>query len=254
MSIKADLSGKVALVTGSTRGLGYTFARGLAVAGAHVVVNGRNEATVSKTVDDLSRQGLSVSGSSFDITDEVSVTSAVEEIITAHERIDVLVNNAGRQIRTPLEDSPLESWKEVIDINLSGAFITSKAVVHQMISRGSGKIVNICSLQSELGRKTIAPYSASKGGLKMFTRAMAVEWGQYNVQVNGIAPGYFLSEMTQPLADDEQFDGWLKGRTPAGRWGDPEELVAPLLLLCSEGSSYMNGHILFVDGGMSVSV
>jgi len=254
MSITADLKGKVALVTGSTRGLGYTFARGLCRAGAHVVVNGRNESTVGETVDELRGQGLSVSGSSFDITDEQAVTRAVADIIGAQERIDILVNNAGRQIRTPLEDFPLESWKEVIDINLTGAFITSKAIVKQMISRGSGKIVNICSLQSELGRKTIAPYCASKGGLRMFTRAMAVEWGQHNVQVNGIAPGYFLSKMTQPLADDEQFDNWLKGRTPSGRWGDPEELVAPLLLLCSEGSSYINGHVLFVDGGMSVSV
>lgn len=254
MSIQFDFKGKTALITGSSRGLGYTFARGLGRSGAHVVVNGRNEETVAKAVGNLKKEGASASAAVFDITDERAIQEAVSEIIAEQGGIDILVNNAGRQIRGPLADFPLESWKEILDINLTGAFLVAKAVAPSMISRRSGKVVNICSMQSELGRKTIAPYSASKGGLKMFTRAMAVEWAEHNIQVNGIAPGYFLSEMTQPLADDEKFDSWLKGRTPAGRWGDPEELVAPLLLLCSEGSSFMNGQVVFVDGGMSISV
>jgi gluconate 5-dehydrogenase len=254
MSMQIELTGKVAVVTGSSRGLGRTLARGLCRAGAHVVINSRNADAVAATVSELRNEGLSVSGAAFDITDEGQIRDAVKQIIHDHRRIDILVNNAGRQIRAPLEEFPLESWKEVLDINLTGTFLMGKAVAPHMISQGSGKIVNICSLQSELGRKTIAPYAASKGGVKMLTRAMAVEWAAHNIQVNGIAPGYFLSEMTQPLADDPKFDGWLKGRTPAGRWGDPEELVGPLLLLVSEGSDFMNGHVIFVDGGMSVSV
>ena len=254
MSIQFDLNGKIALVTGSSRGLGYTFARGLGRSGAHVVVNGRNQQTVSTAVDTLKAEGFSASSAVFDITDEEATQQAVSGIIEEQGGLDILVNNAGRQIRGPLEDFSLDSWREVIDINMTGAFLTAKAVAPHMISRRSGKIVNICSLQSELGRKTIAPYAASKGGLKMLTRAMAVEWAAHNIQVNGVAPGYFLTEMTQPLADDEKFDGWLKGRTPAGRWGDPEELVAPVLLLCSGGSNFMNGHVIFVDGGMSISV
>jgi gluconate 5-dehydrogenase len=254
MSMQIELTGKVAVVTGSSRGLGRTLARGLCRAGAHVVINGRKSEAVAATVSEFQKEGLSVSPAVFDITDEEQTREAVKQIIHDHRRIDILVNNAGRQIRAPLEEFALDSWKEIIDINLTGTFLMGKAVAPHMISRGSGKIVNICSLQSELGRKTIAPYAASKGGVKMLTRAMAVEWAEHNIQVNGIAPGYFLTEMTQPLADDQKFDGWVKGRTPAGRWGDPEELVGPLLLLVSEGSDFMNGHVIFVDGGMSIAV
>lgn len=254
MSIDITLDGKVAVVTGSSRGLGRTLARGLCRAGAHVVINGRNGDAVAATVAELAEEGFSVSAAAFDITDEAETHAAMQRVIEAYSRIDILVNNAGRQIRAPLEEFPLESWNEVININLTGTYLMGKAVAPHMISRGSGKIVNICSLQSELGRKTIAPYAASKGGVKMLTRAMAVEWAEHNIQVNGIAPGYFLTEMTQPLADDPKFNSWVQGRTPAGRWGNPEELVGPLLLLVSEASSFINGHVIFVDGGMSIAV
>lgn len=254
MSKQIELAGKVALVTGSSRGLGYTFAKGLCRAGAHVVINSRNSDAVATTVGELQKEGLSASPAAFDITEEDQIQDAVKRILNDHGRIDILVNNAGRQIRAPLEEFSLNSWKEIIDINLTGAFLMAKAVAPHMINRGAGKIVNICSLQSELGRKTIAPYAASKGGVKMLTRAMAVEWAEHNIQVNGIAPGYFLSDMTRSLANDPKFDGWVKGRTPAGRWGDPEELVGPLLLLVSDGSDFMNGHVIFVDGGMSIAV
>ncbi|NOX64216.1 MAG: SDR family oxidoreductase, partial [Chlorobi bacterium] len=168
--------------------------------------------------------------------------------------IDILVNNAGIQIRGNLENFDLLDWQRLIDVNLTGAFLVSKAVVKDMIEKKSGKIINICSIQSELARPSIAPYTASKGGLKNLTKGMATDWGKYNIQVNGIAPGYFKTEMTKALYNDEKFDSWLCSRTPANRWGEPEELIGSLIFLASNASSYVNGHLVYVDGGMLACV
>jgi gluconate 5-dehydrogenase len=249
-----DVTAKVALVTGSSRGLGLVLARGLARAGARVVLNGRDGDRLEAARAQLAAAGYAVVATAFDITDEAAVGAAVDTIERDVGPIDILVNNAGVQHRAPLEEFPEEQWRRILDINLTGAFVVGKQVARRMIPRKRGKIVNICSLQSELGRRTIAPYAASKGGLKMLTRGMAVDWAQYNIQVNAIGPGYFVTEMTKPLADNPQFDAWYKARTPAGRWGDPEELVGALLLFCSPASDFINGQLLFVDGGLSAAV
>lgn len=249
-----DITGKIALVTGSSRGLGKFFARGLAEAGATVVVNGRNAKTVSETVAAFRNEGFTVYGYPFDILDHDAVFTAVKEIEAEVGPISILVNNAGIQERKPLEAFPLESWKRIIDTNLTGVFVTSQVVVQGMIARRAGKIINICSLQSELGRSTIAPYAASKGGVKMLTRGMTVDWAQYNIQINGIGPGYFATEMNRALIEDEKFDSWLKKRTPMGRWGDPEELIGSLIYLASDASNFVNGQIVYVDGGILAAI
>ncbi len=249
-----DVSGKVALVTGSSRGLGLVLARGLVRAGARVVLNGRDRDRLEGARRELEPAGGSAGTSAFDITDEAAVAAAVHVIEEDIGPIEILVNNAGIQHRAPLEEFPQEQWRRIMDINLTGAFIVSKQVALRMIARRRGKIVNICSLQSELGRRTIAPYAASKGGLKMLTRGMAVDWAQYNIQVNAIGPGYFITEMTRPLAENREFDAWYRARTPSGRWGEPEELLGALLLFCSPASDFINGQLLFVDGGLSAAI
>ncbi len=249
-----DLTGKNALVTGSTRGLGLAIARGLGAAGARIILNGTRRAGVDEAVRELREAGLTVAGRAFDVANAGQVDAAVRDIIKAFGRIDALVNNAGIQIRGPLADFNPADWHKILDVNLTSAFLVARAVAQDMLARQSGKIINICSMQSELGRPGIAPYAASKGGLKMLTRAMAAEWGRYNIQVNGIGPGYFLTDMTKPLAADKKFDAWLRGRTPAGRWGRPEELIGPAVFLASDASSYVNGQILYVDGGMLACV
>ncbi len=249
-----DMAGKVALITGPGRGLGYQFARALAKHGCRVVLNGRNESAIQEAARGLQEEGLEATPMAFDITDEKAVDQAVSEVRNSVGVVDVLINNAGIQIRKPLEEFPVDDWHAILNTNLTGAFLVARAVVKDMIRKRAGKIVNVCSLQSDLGRRTIAPYAASKGGLRMLTRAMAVEWAAHNIQANGLAPGYFRTEMTEPLAQDEQFDAWLKQRTPAARWGDLQELVGPLLFLCSSASSFMNGQILYVDGGLSSGV
>ena len=249
-----DISGKLALVTGSYRGLGNSLARGLARAGARVVLNGRNAEGVEKEVRAFGEQGLEAFGYPFDATDEQQVTRQVERIEKEAGPIDILVNNAGIQHRAPLEDFPVDKWRQLLEANLTSAFIVAKAVARGMIARRKGKIVNICSMQSELGRATIAPYAASKGGLKMLTQGMTVDWAKYNIQINGLGPGYFLSEMTRPLKEDKAFDAWITGRTPAGRWGDPDELIGALLFLSSEASSFINGQIIYVDGGILAAI
>ena len=245
-----DLKGKIALVTGSSHGLGLVVARGLGNAGATVVLNGRDRTRLDKACCDLRAEGLKVSGYVFDVTASDQIQAQVSLIREEIGPIDILVNNAGIQIRASLEDFEEENWKRLIDINLTGTFLVSRAVGKDMIRRQSGKIINICSLQSEVGRQTIAPYAASKGGVKMLTKGMATDWGKYNIQVNGIGPGYFMTEMTRPLADNAEFDRWLKTRTPAGRWGDPEELVGTAIFLASKASSFINGQIIYVDGGV----
>ncbi len=245
-----DIRGKRALVSGSTRGLGYSLARGLLQAGCTVVLNGRTEEHLAGAVRRLRAEGGDVHGARFDVCDEPAVSREVQRIEEAIGPIDILVNNAGIQIRRPLEDFALEEWQAVININLTGVFVLSRAVARRMIGRQRGKIVNICSVQSELARPTIGPYTASKGGVRNLTRAMAAEWGGSNIQVNGIAPGYFRTDMTAALQNNAEFDAWLKARTPAGRWGEPEELIGALVFLSSKASDFVNGHLLFVDGGL----
>lgn len=249
-----DLTGKVALVTGSSRGLGNVIAQGLGRAGATVVLNGNHPERLDNAVQALNDAGIRTYGANFDVTDANQVNAQIARIEAEVGPVDVLFNNAGIQIRKSLENYDDADWQRLLNVNLTGAYLVSKAVVQRMIERRAGKIVNICSIQSELGRPSIAPYAATKGGLKMLTKGMATEWGKYNIQVNGLGPGYFVTEMTQPLVDDEQFDSWLRSRTPANRWGDPEELIGAAIFLASRASSYVNGHILYVDGGMLACV
>lgn len=245
-----DLRGNVALITGSSQGLGFIIARGLGQAGATILLNGRNEKKLRKAVSELSQKELTVYGYAFDVTDSTQIQEKIPMITQEVGPIDILVNNAGIQRRAPLETIEESVWREVIETNLTSSFLVAKQVVQGMIARKSGKIINICSLMSEVGRVTIAPYTASKGGLKMLTKAMATDWGKYNIQVNGIGPGYFLTEMTQPLADNPEFDAWIKSRTPMERWGDPAELVGAAIFLASRASSFISGQIIYVDGGM----
>ena len=250
-----DLKGKNALITGSSRGLGKMFARALLTAGARVFLNGRDKNTLDESCAELKADGYPhVFATVFDVTKEDQVEQALNDLQDQHGSVHILVNNAGIQHRASLEQFPEDAWRKIMDINLTGPFLVAKHVARQMIKDGGGKIINICSLQSELGRPTIAPYAASKGGLQMLTRGMATDWARYNIQVNAIAPGYFITEMTRPLADDPVFDGWLKKRTPANRWGDPEELTGALMLFASDASSFINGQTLFVDGGIKASV
>jgi gluconate 5-dehydrogenase len=245
-----DLTGRTALLTGSGGGIGFAIARGLGRAGARLVLNGRNTEKLDAAVETLTGEGMDVSGEAFDITDPQAVEAGVSRIEEAVGPIDILVNNAGLQRRGPLERIDPADWRAVIETNLSGAFYVGQAVARRMIPRKRGKIINICSLMSEVGRPTIGPYTASKGGLRNLTRAMALEWAAHGIQCNGIGPGYFVTEMTQKLKNDPEFDGWITGRTPAGRWGNVEELVGPAVFLASEASSFVNGQLLFVDGGI----
>jgi len=249
-----DLKGKVALITGSSRGLGFAIARGMARAGATVALNGRTRERLASAVSELTGQGLAAHGFLFDVLQREQIEKQVREIETSIGPIDILVNNVGNNLRGPLEDFEESTWHEVIDINLTSAWLVSKVVVKGMISRRSGKIINTCSLMSELGRNTTGPYTAAKGGLKMLTRAMAVEWAGHNIQVNGIGPGYFITELTQPLADNPEFDNWLKKRTPAGRWGNVDELAGTAIFLASAASSFVSGQIIYVDGGVLASL
>lgn len=248
-----DLSGKVALITGSSGGLGFTLARGLAEAGATIILNGRNQTKLDKAVKSLEND-FNVFSTLFDVTDEQQIKNAVMAIEKEIGPIDVLINNAGVMRRGSLENIEKEHFQSVVDINLTGPFLMAKHVAARMIERQRGKIINICSLMSELGRHTVGPYTAAKGGLKMLTKAMAVDWARYNIQINGIGPGYFITDMTQPLADNPEFDAWLKKRTPAGRWGNPDELVGAAIFLASEASNFINGQIIYVDGGILASL
>lgn len=249
-----SLEGKIALVTGSSHGLGLVFARGLAKAGATVVLNGRDGERLGQAVTGLQQKGFAAHGRQFDVTESEQVKAAVEEIEKEIGPISILMNNAGIQRRRSLEDFPEEEWREIINTNLTSAFLVSRAVVKGMIRRGHGKIINTCSLTSEIARNTTAPYAASKGGIKMLIKGMATDWGKYNIQVNGIGPGYFITDMTRPLANDPEFDGWLKKRTPMGRWGDPEELVGAAVFLASKASDFVTGQVIYVDGGILATI
>lgn len=249
-----DLSGRRALVTGSSQGLGLAVARGLAQAGAALVLNGRDEGKLVRAVHSLREEGLEAHGYAFDVTDEAATTRAVTALEAEFGPMDILVNNAGVQRRGPLESFDVATWREVLDTNLTSVFLVTQAVGRGMLARKAGKVINICSLMSEVGRATIAPYTASKGGVKMLTKALATEWGGHNVQVNGIGPGYFATEMNRALLEDEAFDAFVKGRTPAGRWGRPEELVGTAVFLAASASDFVNGQIIYVDGGILASL
>jgi len=248
------LQGKIALITGSSQGLGLVLARGLGKAGVTVVLNGRNEEKLHKAVAELSEEGLTVHGCAFDVTDSTQIREKISVLEQDVGPIDILVNNAGIQRRAPLETFEESAWRELIETNLTGVFLVTRQVVQGMIARKSGKIINICSLQSEVGRVTIAPYTASKGGLKMLTKAMATDWGKYNIQINAIGPGYFITKMTKPLVENPQFDSWLKSRTPMERWGDPSELIGTVIFLASRASSFITGQIIYVDGGILATI
>jgi gluconate 5-dehydrogenase len=249
-----DLTGRIALVTGSTSGLGNAMARGLAAAGATIVVNGRDPERAVEVAEALRAEGLRAEGAAFDVTQAASVEKGVAWIEAEIGPIDILVNNAGIQRRKPLLDLEEDVWEEVLRANLTSAFLVGRAVARNMVARRRGKIVNICSLTSEIARKTIAPYTAAKGGLKQLTKAMAVEWAGDNIQVNAIGPGYFATPLNRALLDDPAFDAWLKARTPAGRWGRPDELAGAAVFLASPASDFVNGQILYVDGGFLASV
>lgn len=245
-----DLSGRTALVTGSSQGLGLAIAHGLASAGAALVLNGRDETKLAAAAAQLRAAGGRVTTAAFDVTDGAACLRAVERLTAESIAIDILVNNAGIQRRAPLLELTEENWRAVIDTNLTSAFLVARAVAPAMIARGHGKIINICSVMSEVARPTTGNYAAAKGGLKMLTRAMAVEWGRHGIQANGIAPGYFVTELTKPLVENVEFNRWICGRTPAGRWGQPAELSGAAIFLASRASDFMSGQILAVDGGL----
>ncbi len=249
-----DLSGKLALVTGSARGLGFAMARGLARSGATVVLNDINAERLESGKQSLLDEGLKCDGALFDVTDEAAVKAGVEKIVAQHGTVDILVNNAGINLRYPLEDFPMAEWRKVLDINLNAAFIVTQAVVKGMIAKKAGKIINICSLTSAVTRPTISAYATSKGAILMLTRSMAIEWAKHNIQANGIGPGFFATEMNTSLVEDPEFDAWVKSKTPAERWGIPDDLAGTAIFLASDASNYVNGHLLFVDGGFMASM
>jgi gluconate 5-dehydrogenase len=246
-----DLTGKTALVTGSSRGLGRAMAEGLAVAGASVIVNGTDAARVQATVDELRAAGHQAEGVAFDVTDEPAIVSAFKGFDERGIAIDILVNNAGIQLRKPMVELSTAEWQRVIDTNLTSAFVIGREAGRRMVARQFGKIINIGSLTSDLARATVAPYTVAKGGVKMLTKAMAAEWAEHGLQINAIGPGYMVTDMNQALIDNPAFDAWVKGRTPARRWGLPEELVGVAVFLAAPASNYINGQIIYVDGGFS---
>jgi len=242
MSGLFDLTGRTALVTGSTRGLGLALARALADAGARVGINGRTRAACESAAAEID----GAFAAPFDVTDEAAVAAGVAAV----GEVDVLVNNAGIQLRRSLEQFSLDEWRDVMETNVTSAFLVARAVVPGMIVRGRGKIVNSCSVMSEVSRETIGPYSASKGALKLLTRAMCADWARHGIQANGLGPGYLVTEMNTALQEDPEFDAWLRRRVPAGRWGEPSELGGAVVFLASAASDYVNGQIIYVDGGL----
>lgn len=249
-----DLSGKVALVTGASRGLGFAIAQGLARAGATVVLNGRDQQALRAAAKLLDDRGLAAQTAVFDVTDRDAVREAVAAIERQHGRLDILFNNAGIQRRHPFAEFPQQDWDNLIATNLTAPFIVSQAVAAGMIARKRGKIVHIASLLSELARPSVVPYAAAKGGVRQLTRGMAVELAPHNIQVNAIAPGYFATEMNRALIDDAEFNAWVCKRTPAGRWGQPDELAGVAVFLASRASDYVSGQMIVIDGAMSVAL
>ncbi|MDP5077811.1 MAG: gluconate 5-dehydrogenase [Nonlabens sp.] len=251
-----NIEGKVALVTGSTHGLGMSMAQGLGLAGATVVVNGNSsQQKIDEAVAAYKKQGINAVGYKFDVSNEQEVIAAITKIESEVGPIDILINNAGIIKRTPLLEMEVADFKQVIDIDLVSPFIVSKHVVKGMIARKQGKIINICSMMSQLGRNTVGAYAAAKGGLVMLTKNMATEWARHNVQVNGIGPGYFATEQTAPIRiDGHPFNEFIVNRTPAAKWGNPDDLAGAAIFLSSKASDFVNGHILYVDGGILATI
>jgi len=248
------LEGRTALVTGSSRGIGHALAIAMGNAGARIILNGRNEETLREAAANLAEQGIEVATAVFDVTDPDSVNSAIDGIESEISQIDILVNNAGIQRRASLEDFDDDDWRDLLATNLDSVYYVSKAVARHMIPRGAGKIINIGSVMCELARPTIAPYTASKGGVRNLTRGMCADWARHGLQINAIGPGYFATPLNKALVEDPEFDAWLKQRTPAGRWGDLEDLHGAVVFLASNASNFVNGHTLYVDGGMTTVV
>lgn len=255
MSKLFDLTGKVALVTGATHGLGMAMAKALAGAGARLVVNGNTPAKMESALAAYRQEGFEVKGYLFDVTNEPQVKENIEKIEREVGPISILVNNAGMIRRVPALEMEVEDFRKVLDVDLTGPFIMSKQVGRHMVERRQGKIINICSMMSELGRDTVSAYAAAKGGLKMLTRNLATEWARHNIQVNGIGPGYFATEQTAPIrVGGHPFNEFILNRTPAGRWGDPDDLGGTTVFLASRASDFVNGQIIYVDGGILATI
>ncbi|MDD2244549.1 MAG: gluconate 5-dehydrogenase [Dysgonamonadaceae bacterium] len=254
--VNFSLKDKIALVTGAAHGIGFSMAAALAEAGARIVFNSSSESSMQKGLEEYEKLGVKARGFVCDVRDEKAVKLMVDTINKEVGEIDILVNNAGIIKRIPAVEMEVDEYREVIDVDLVAPFILSKAVAPSMIRRGGGKIINICSLMSELGRETVSAYAAAKGGLKMLTRTLASEWGKYNIQVNGLGPGYIATSQTAPLREKQPdgsphpFDSFIISKTPAERWGTPDDLAGPAVFLASEASDFVNGHILYVDGGI----
>jgi gluconate 5-dehydrogenase len=252
MSLKLfDLNGRRALVTGSSQGIGLALAKGLSDAGAEIVLNGRDSA---KLAEAASQFATSVQILNFDVTDHGAARSAIDSFEAEHGAIDILINNAGMQHRGPLEEFPEDAFERLLKTNISSVFNVGQAAARHMIKRGRGKIINIASVQTALARPSIAPYTATKGAVGNLTKGMATDWAKYGLQCNAIAPGYFDTPLNAALVADPEFSAWLQKRTPAGRWGKVEELVGACIFLSSDASTFVNGHILYVDGGITVSL
>lgn len=246
-----SLAGKIALVTGSGQGIGLAMAEGLSEAGAHVVLNGRDRAKLETAQAAIAAAGRKVSIAAFDVTDQPAVEAGVAAIEAEIGPIDILINNAGMQKRGPFTEFPVADWHQIVATNLDSVFYVTQAVTKRMVPRGRGKVVNIGSVMSELGRPTIVPYTATKGAVKMMTRGLAAELGRHNIQINAIGPGYIVTELNKALIANETFSNWVKSRTPAGRWGETKELAGAAIFLSSAASDYVNGHLLMVDGGLT---
>jgi len=249
-----DLSGRTALITGASKGIGFALASALGQAGARVVLNARSADALTAARDALRAQGIAAEAMPFDVTDAAAVDAGVAAIEADIGPIDILINNAGMQHRGPFAEFPTDAWHKITTTNIDSVFFVGRAVAQRMIARKAGKIINVCSVQSELGRPGIAPYAATKGAVKMLTKGMAIDLGAHGIQVNGLGPGYFKTELNQALVADETFSAWLCKRTPAGRWGEVQELGGAAIFLASAASSFVNGHILYVDGGITSSL
>ena len=245
-----DLGGRTALVTGSSRGLGNAMARGLAEAGADIVLNGTSAESLAEAAAGLASTGRKIHPMAFDVTDEAAVVAAFAELDRRGVAVDILVNNAGIQLRKPMLELSVADWDKVLDTNLKSAFVVGREAARRMVARKRGKIINIASVTSEQARATVAPYTVAKGGIRMLTKAMTAEWAEHGIQANAIGPGYMLTDMNQALVNNPDFDRWVKSRTPARRWGKPEELVGTAIFLASAASDYVNGQVIYIDGGM----
>jgi gluconate 5-dehydrogenase len=249
-----DLTGRRALITGASRGIGFALARGLAAAGAGIAINGRDPETIAAATTQLRNEGAEVFDAPFDVTERTQVEAGVARIEAEFGALDILINNAGIQRRAALEDVTDEDWRGLMRVQLDAVFIVGQTVARRMIPRGRGRIINICSAMTALARASVVPYTAAKGAVGNLTKGMCADWAKHGLNVNGLAPGYFRTELTTALANDLKFNTWLEERTPQGRWGEVDELTGAAVFLASDASSFVNGHILYVDGGLTVTI